>query len=193
MDIVLQIIKHNKYETQTLNKICNKREKQEQDNRKKRWARFTYMGKETRFIKKLFKNTDVKIPYTMNNNLGKLLATRTDQNLDKYKRNGVYQLECPSCNKKYIGQTRYPFRVRFREHYNDYKYRHNKSKFAQHVIDEGHSFGPMNEIMEMTHVAKKGRMLNTLEKFYIYRETKHGNQITENLTRQPNPIFEALL
>jgi len=88
-----------------LNKICNKSEKQEQDNRKKKWARFTYMGKETRFITKLFKNNDVKISYTTNNNLGKLLATRTDQNLDKYKRNGVYQLECPSCNKKYIGQT----------------------------------------------------------------------------------------
>ena len=45
IDIVKQIIKSNKYETQTLNKICNKREKQEQDNRKKKWARFTYMGK----------------------------------------------------------------------------------------------------------------------------------------------------
>jgi len=120
-------------------------------------------------------------------------STRTDQNLHKYERNGVYQLECPSCNKKYIGQTGRPFRVRFREHYNDYKYGHNKSKFAQHVIDEGHSFGPMNEIMEVTHVAKKGRMLDTLEKFYVYKETKHGNQINEKLTGQPNPIFEALL
>jgi hypothetical protein len=46
----LNIIKSNKYETQTLNKICNKREKQEQDNRRKKWARFTYMGKETRYI-----------------------------------------------------------------------------------------------------------------------------------------------
>jgi uncharacterized protein (UPF0335 family) len=50
IDIVKQTIKSNKYETQTLNKICNKREKQEQDNRKKKWARFTYMRKETRYI-----------------------------------------------------------------------------------------------------------------------------------------------
>jgi hypothetical protein len=112
-----------------LNKICNKREKQEQDNRKKKWARFTYMGKETGYITKLFKNNDVKISYTTNNNLGKPLATRTDQDLDKFERNGVYQLKCPSCSKKYIGQTERPFRVRFREHYNDYKYGHNRSKF----------------------------------------------------------------
>ena len=26
----------------------------------------------------------------------------------------------------------------------------------------------MKEIMEVTHVAKKGRMLDSLEKFYIY-------------------------
>jgi len=36
---------------------------------------------------------------------------------------------------------------------------HSRSKFAQHVIDEGHSFGPMNEIMEVVHVAKKGKCL----------------------------------
>jgi hypothetical protein len=51
----------------------------------------------------------------------------------------------------------------------------------------------MNEIMEVTQVAKKGRMFNTLEKFYIYRETKHGNQINEKLTGQPNLVFEVLL
>jgi len=36
------------------------------------------MGKETRYIMKLLKNTDVKIFYTTNNNLGKLITTRTE-------------------------------------------------------------------------------------------------------------------
>ena len=141
----------------------------------------------------IFKNTDVKISYTTNKNLGKLLATRTDQDLDKFERNGVYQLQCLSCNKKYIGQIEGPFKVRFREHYNDYKHGHSRSKFAQHVTDESHSFGPMNEIMEVIHVTRKGRMRDMLEKFYIHRETKHGKQINEKLTGKPNPIFEALL
>ena len=60
MDNVTQIIKNNKYETQTPNRSCSKKVKQEQDNRKKKWARFTYMGNETGYIKKLFKNTDEK-------------------------------------------------------------------------------------------------------------------------------------
>jgi len=45
----------------------------------------------------------------------------------------------------------------------------------------------MNEITEVTHVAKKGRTLYTLEKFYIYRETKHGNQINEKTDRANRP------
>jgi hypothetical protein len=47
--------------------------------------------------------------------------------------------------------------------------------------------------MEVVHTAKKGRMLDILEKFYIYKETKHGNQINDKLTIQSNPIFEVLV
>jgi len=98
-----------------------------------------------------------KIAYTTNNNLGKLLSTNKNQQLDKYDANGVYQLECPTCNKKYIGQTGEPFKTIFREHYNDFKYTNNMSKFAQLIIEEGHNFGPMNEIMEVIHIKRKVR------------------------------------
>ena len=83
--------------------------------------------------------------------------------------------------------------MRFREHYRDYKFANNKSKFAQHIIQEGHAFGPMSDIMAVVHNESKGRMLDTLERFYIYKETKLGTQINDKLTVQSNPIFEALL
>ena len=67
------------------------------------------------------------------------------------------------------------------------------SKFAQHVIEEGYNFGPMNEIMEVVHIAKKGRMLDTLEKLYMYKETKRDSQINDKPTIQSNPIFEVLV
>jgi hypothetical protein len=82
--------------------------------------------------------------------------------------------------------------MRFREHYRDYKYANIKSKFSQHII-EGHAFGPTNDIMDVLHLASKGRMLDTLERFHIYKETKLGTHINENLTVQSNPIFEALI
>jgi len=82
--------------------------------------------------------------------------------------------------QNYVGQTGRPFHVRFPEHYRDYKYANIKSKFAQHVIEEGHAFGPMNDIMDVVHIASKSRMLDKQERFYIYRETILGTQINES-------------
>lgn len=55
--------------------------------------------------------------------------------------------------------------MRFREHFQDFKYTNNKSKFAQHLSEKGHSFGPIDDRMETLHIANKGRMLDTLERF----------------------------
>jgi hypothetical protein len=164
----------------------------EEDEQKqnKKWVKFAYVGKETRYITKLFNNTHLKVAYTTNTNLGKLLDTQKTEKLNKFEKNGVYQLKCPTCQKKYVGQTGRPFHVRFRELYRDYKYANNKSKFAQHVIEEGHAFGPMEDIM---NIEKKGKMLDTLEKYYIYKETKMGTQINDKITVQAKPIFEALV
>jgi hypothetical protein len=51
----------------------------------------------------------------------------------------------------------------------------------------------MVNIMDVIHVTGKGIMMNTMEKYYIYRETKLDNQINEKLTVQPNAIFETLV
>jgi hypothetical protein len=61
------------------------------------------------------------------------------------------------------------------------------------VIEEGHAFGPVEDIMSIVHIEKKVRMLDTLEKYYIYKETKMGTQINDKLTVQANPIFETLV
>jgi hypothetical protein len=56
----------------------------------------------------------------------------------------------------------------FQEHLQDFKYKIGKSKFARHLVDNGHSMAPMEEVMEILHVIKKGNMMNTLEKFHMY-------------------------
>jgi len=149
--------------------------------------------KETRMITKLFKNTNVKVTYRTKNNLGKLLKPHNIPEPNKYEKHGVYQLECLTCNKVYTGQTGQLFRVRYQEHYNDFKHSNNKSTFAEHVVKEGHSFGPMNEIMKIVHYEKKGKMLDTFEKYYIYKEAKSDNQLNDRLAIQNNPIFETII
>jgi hypothetical protein len=47
--------------------------------------------------------------------------------------------------------------------------------------------------MEILHAKRKGPMLNTLEKFYIYRETANNSQLNDMNAVAPNAIFEAIL
>jgi len=94
---------------------------------------------------------------------------------------------------KYIGQTGRPFTVRFQEHLRDFKYNNRRSKFAQQLVDNKHAIGKMEDIMELVHVIKKGKMMDTLEGFHIYNETKAGNQINYRLTVRGNAIFETVV
>jgi hypothetical protein len=45
--------------------------------------------------------------------------------------------------------------------------------------------------METLHITDKGRIMDTLERFYIFRETKLNNQINDKLTVKPNIILET--
>jgi hypothetical protein len=58
-------------------------------------------------------------------------------------------------NMKYVGQTGRPFLVRFQEHFRDYKYANNKSKFPQHSLDNSHSIGPIENIMDVLFTTSK--------------------------------------
>ena len=51
----------------------------------------------------------------------------------------------------------------------------------------------MDNIMETLHSTAKGRMMDTLERFYIFQETKINNQINDRLTIKPNIIFETIV
>jgi hypothetical protein len=47
--------------------------------------------------------------------------------------------------------------------------------------------------MSILHSTKIGKMLNTAEKFYIYKETNTGNQLNDKSTMAPNKIFDTIL
>jgi hypothetical protein len=165
-NIIQQILVHNGYRTTTLEDTSRgKKPKQEKNKNKTRWAKFTYTGNETRAITKAFKDTNLRIAYSTNNTIGKLLTARQQQPKCKYEKCGIYQITCPTCNMKYAGQTGSPFKIRFQEHSQDFKYGNRKSSFAQHLIDNRHAIGPMQDIMDIVHITKKGRMMDTLENF----------------------------
>ena len=81
----------------------------------KKWATFTYVGRETSYITNLFKKTELNVAFWTKNTIGNLLAHRQPAP-DKCSLSGVYKLTCPDCNKAYIGQTGRKFTTRFLQH-----------------------------------------------------------------------------
>jgi hypothetical protein len=95
--------------------------------------------------------------------------------------------------KRYIGQTGSPFHVRYKEYAREFKHDTNKSNYAKHFLDNRHPLRAIDECMEILQTTFKGPMLNTLEKFYIYRETVFDNQLNDKNTVAPKAIFDYIL
>ena len=94
---------------------------------------------------------------------------------------------------KYIGQSGRSFLARYQEHFRDYKYNNGNSKYSNNLLDNIHSFGPIHEIMDVLHIMKKGKTMDTLEKFQIYLEIKIGRQINDENTVTQNTLFDILI
>jgi hypothetical protein len=185
---ILQILNSNKYDKLILRKLSTKKG-HEHKKEKTKWVKFTYVGRETRAITKFFNNTNVKVTFGTDNTIEKRLATRHEHTRSKYENSGIYQLTGPTCSMKYTGQTGRPFRVHFQEHFRDFKYGNGESRFAAHLLENKHSIDAVDNIMETLHTTGKGRMMDTLERFYIFRETKINNLINDKLTVKPNVLF----
>jgi hypothetical protein len=83
--------------------------------------------------------------------------------------------------------------MRYCEHLRDYKYQTGNSSFTQHLDDYNHSFGPIEKIMTILHIIKKGTMMDTLEKYHIYKATKLETQINDKNTMLHNMLFDTLI
>ena len=47
--------------------------------------------------------------------------------------------------------------------------------------------------MDVIHTTRKDRLLDTIERFYIYNETRRNNQINDKCTAKPNVVFETVI
>jgi hypothetical protein len=159
---------------------------------KKKWVTFTFVGKETSYITNVFRQTDLKIAFCANNTIENLL-THIRPTPDKFSLSGVYKLNCPDCNKAYVGQIGRPFNIRYNEHKLAFWNNSLASSFAKHLNEEAHSFGPINNIMQVLHYHKKGNQLNMFERFHIHAEFTANNYLNDNQTIFPNAVFDTLL
>jgi len=120
------------------------------------------------------------------------VVSRKNHTPEKYSLSGVYRLTCPDCHKAYIRQTGRRFAARFKEHAAAFRNNGHSSNFAKHLIEEGHSFSPIHNIMQVLHYHRKGAHLNTRERFHIHTQSAANNHLNDNHTIFPNAILNTL-
>jgi hypothetical protein len=61
------------------------------------------------------------------------------------------------------------------------------------MLDSNHAIGSKESIMDIIHVTNRDKVLNTIEKLYIYKETKIDNQLSDKCTVKPRIIFDTVI
>ena len=99
-----------------------------------------------------------------------------------------------------MGQTGRGFLKRFIEHRPPTHF-HSldsvKSKFAEHLISENHSYTNFKTNLKPLHICKKGRYLNALEEYEIYKA--HNNigtkphVLNDKLAFKSNVLYNTAL
>jgi hypothetical protein len=74
------------------------------------------------------------------------------------------------------------------DHYLSYKHQNQNSKFSN-LQKSRHSFGPIDEVMELVQVVSKGNFINVMGKVYVYRENHSNNQLNGKSAIGHNKIF----
>jgi hypothetical protein len=136
------------------------------------------VGRETRTVTKLFRNTNIHIAYKRRNTIQKHLQMK-NVNPDKYSQSGIYEIKCNSCLLKYIGQTGINFRTRFKEHIHAIRTNKTTSEYAQHILETGHSYGNTEDTLNILHHENKGPLMNACEQYHIHRLTKDNIQLND--------------
>jgi hypothetical protein len=84
-----------------------------------------------------------------------------------YHNSGIYQLQCQTWFRKYIGQTGRTFHTRYTEHSQDIQNNRDNTGFSQHILDTGNTYDSIENTMTALKTAKKGQYMNSLEKYHI--------------------------
>jgi hypothetical protein len=79
-------------------------------------------------------------------------------------------LDCPL---KYTGQTGRIFNTRYKEHIHAIRNSNSNSGYSNNILNTGYTYGRVADTMDVIRRERKGRYLNTLEKYHIYKISRN--------------------
>lgn len=193
LNIIKQIAINNGYKPDLIDNIVDKKLHKKAINLvypigktlKSNYSVLTYVGSPTDKLTQFFKKQGANITYRTNNSLGKHLKNNKDKNI-KNNNSGVYQINCGSCDKVYIGQTGRNFNKRITEHKNNFLKEKTDSTYANHLLSEKHNF---NEDFKILHKENKGKKLNLLESLEINKLKNTNLLLNDQLDLNGSPLL----
>jgi hypothetical protein len=100
--------------------------------------------------------------------------------------------KCLYCPLKYSGQTGRTFNIRYKEHIQAIRNNNSNSVYSNHILNTGHTYGTIADTMDILRMGRKGRHLNTLEKYCIYKISRKNLHMNDTHIDTYNPIFQTL-
>jgi hypothetical protein len=101
-------------------------------------------------------------------------------------------MKCMDCPLKYVGQTGRTFYTRYKEHIQAIRNNNSNSGYSNHTLNTGHTYVSITDTMDIIKTERKGKYLNTLEKYHIYKINKNTLHMNGTYIVIYNPIFETL-
>jgi hypothetical protein len=98
-------------------------------------------------------------------------------------------MDCPLEYKRQTGQT---FCTRHKELIQATRNNNINSGYSNHILSTGHAYGSITDTMEIGEVERKGKHLNTLEKYHMCRLSRNRLHMNSAHMDTYKPIFEAL-
>jgi hypothetical protein len=160
-----------------------------------RWSSITYVGKEVNSIARTLRKFNINVALKCRTTLGHWLKQKPvnfKTDTEKYEACGVYNIKCRSCHGTYIGQTGRSFKTRFKEHVSDIVNNRSKTGYSHHILSKGHERAHDINELEILEIQQKGSILNTLEKFHIFKSRKERTLLNEIQSDVHNPIFAVI-
>jgi hypothetical protein len=82
-------------------------------------------------------------------------------------------MKCLYCPLKYVEQTGRTFHTLCKEHIQAVRKNRSNSGYSNHILNIEHKYGSITDTMDIIKAEKKGKHLNILEKYHIYKISKN--------------------
>jgi hypothetical protein len=156
------------------------------NNQYKKFVTFTYHSTKVRKITNLFKQTDTRISFKSTNTIIQK-TRRKPTTLTRTLKKVVYT---KTCQKAYIGQTRWSLTPRFHEHTHYIKNTDAQSAYAQHILQNLLAYGTINDTMSLLQPVHTATMLLQYLQLFIQNYHHKGKLIPEQHRGEPNPLLQ---